>query len=203
MYSKLYYGDRVLPVVRERLAAGPDLEGPLIKFIKDITRELFAKEDDETKAIVAKKWAVLKDSPGDDEESGGGGEGPLQRTPEQYQRYVRMHYFVCTILTSDVCSAIDELPVYLNDVLDTIGRLTGLSGSIILGGPMPKANRAISSLRYVHLVYISDVTMAYMSTVCIWVRMLSGLHLDRHSKTTAPPFLGHFNTSYAMFIVRI
>jgi len=46
----------------------------------------------------------------------------------------------------DICSAIDELPTYLNDVLCTIECLTGLSGSIIVGGPMPNANGAISSL---------------------------------------------------------
>lgn len=42
-------------------------------------------------------------------------------------------------------SAIDELPAYLDDVLHTITRLTGLSVSLLFGGPIPQANGGIYS----------------------------------------------------------
>lgn len=87
VYSKLYYKDRILPAVQDRLKTAGEQNGPLIKLIKEVTRELFADEDAETKAIVAKEWAALPELPDADANGEDGGNG-LQRTPQQYQRCV-------------------------------------------------------------------------------------------------------------------
>jgi len=44
-------------------------------------------------------------------------------------------------------SAIQQLPAFLNDVLCKIERLTGLSATVMVGGPIPEANGMISTTR--------------------------------------------------------
>jgi hypothetical protein len=48
---------------------------------------------------------------------------------------------------SGSASAINELPLYLDDVLRNIERYTGMSGTIMVGGPVPGENGAISATR--------------------------------------------------------
>jgi hypothetical protein len=55
VYSKLYYRDRILPAVQDGLKTAGEHNGPLIKLIEEVTMELFAEEDAETKGIVAKE----------------------------------------------------------------------------------------------------------------------------------------------------
>jgi len=78
IYSKLYYKDRILPVVRKRLESIEDHSGPIIGIIREVTKELWCDEDVETRNEVAAKTAQ-QDIVEDD------GEEDLQRTPQQYQ----------------------------------------------------------------------------------------------------------------------
>jgi len=50
--------------------------------------------------------------------------------------------------TDPFCRAIQELPDYLDEVLRNIQTFTGLSASIMVGGPMPQAGGALSTSRY-------------------------------------------------------
>jgi hypothetical protein len=141
MYSKLYYKDRIMPVVRTRVEDGQ--KGPFIQVVKDVTKELFSVEDEEIKAEIAAKVAEQMLVQEDEED----GEGP-ERTPSQYQKYVvcslfQRRYLIYVVLPR----AIDELPVYLADVLRTVERLTGLSATILVGGPIPANDGAISTTR--------------------------------------------------------
>lgn len=82
IYSKLFYKDRILPEVRKRLDSLGESHGPMITIIRDVTMEMYEKEDAETKAAVALKIVEAKcvDVDGEDVSSG------LQRTPAQYQQ---------------------------------------------------------------------------------------------------------------------
>lgn len=85
IYSKMYYTERVLPAVQERVLRD-NHKGPQINLIREITRELYSKESPEIIAAVTTALAAAKqrDLDGDDGTSG------LVRTPEQFQRRVVM-----------------------------------------------------------------------------------------------------------------
>lgn len=94
IYSKMYYTERVLPVVQERVLRD-NHKGPQISLIREVTRELYDKESPETITAVTTALAAAKvcDLDGDDGTSG------LMRTPEQYQRQVVMFIVQRTQLT--------------------------------------------------------------------------------------------------------
>jgi hypothetical protein len=66
---------------------------------------------------------------------------------KMFSRSLRYHLFNLILISS----AIDELPFYLEDVMRLIERCTGLSGTFIVGGPMPAMNGALSTIRSVPL----------------------------------------------------
>jgi hypothetical protein len=139
----MYYQERVLPRLRERLAIEPAPTGPMIAVIRELTKEIYNAEDDVTKAEVAKKvaeQALHVDGEDRDEE--------LARTPQEYQEYVMINFtHICVYPTSFIFSAIDQLPAYLDEVVRVIERLTGLSGTFLVGGPIPAMNGALSTIR--------------------------------------------------------
>jgi hypothetical protein len=77
---KLYYEDRILPAVAECVKVMGEDHPPLIKVIREVTKEMLDGEDDEIKAIVAAKVAAAENVAidGDDRDSS-------TRTPQQYQ----------------------------------------------------------------------------------------------------------------------
>ena len=78
IYSKLYYKDRILPVVRQRLASMEDHKGPIIQIIREVTKDLWSEENAEIRAEVAAKMEEkLCEGKNDNEDA--------QRTPQQYQ----------------------------------------------------------------------------------------------------------------------
>jgi hypothetical protein len=78
IYSKLYYKDRILPVVRERLESIKDHKGPIIQIIREVTKDLWSNENPDIRAEVATKMEeqVLEQENGEED---------AQRTPQQYQ----------------------------------------------------------------------------------------------------------------------
>ena len=72
----------------------------------------------------------------------------LPRTPQEYQEYVFISNTYLSKYSSKFnFSAIDELPAYLDDVVRLVERLTGLSGSFMVGGPIPALNGTLSTIR--------------------------------------------------------
>ena len=80
MYSKLYYSDRILPAVKERVETGSENRWNNIAVIREVTKKMYEEEDEEIKAIVAAKVATAQAEPSDE---GIGEDSP--RTPQQYQ----------------------------------------------------------------------------------------------------------------------
>lgn len=80
MYSKLYYSDRILPAVKERVETGSENRRNNIAVIREVTKKMYEEEDEEIKAIVAAKVATAQAEPSDE---GIGEDSP--RTPQQYQ----------------------------------------------------------------------------------------------------------------------
>ena len=80
MYSKLYYSDRILPAVKERVETGSENRRNNIAVIREVTKKMYEEEDEEIKAIVATKVATAQAEPSDE---GIGEDSP--RTPQQYQ----------------------------------------------------------------------------------------------------------------------
>lgn len=78
----MYYTDRVLPAVQERVER-ENAQGPCINIIREVTKEMFEKENPETIAAVNAALAAAKERDLD----GNDGASGLSRTPEQYQRY--------------------------------------------------------------------------------------------------------------------
>jgi hypothetical protein len=76
----MYYKERILPALQLRLAANPAPAGPMIQIIRELTKEIYDKEDAETKAGVAAKVAEhVSRVEGED------GDEESERTPQQYQ----------------------------------------------------------------------------------------------------------------------
>lgn len=96
VYINLFYPTRIIKTVRERNME-ENLKGPGINLIRKVARELYEKEDEETRAIVRAKLASLKKVEESDEE-----EEELEAgspTPGQYQESV------CRLLlTSQACA---------------------------------------------------------------------------------------------------
>jgi hypothetical protein len=86
MYSKLYYKDRIHHAVKERLGVLGEDAQKRIQVIREVTKELYAGEDDEIKAIVAAKvTAAAEASEGNDDEPNEPNEEGTARTPQDYQ----------------------------------------------------------------------------------------------------------------------
>ena len=134
IYSRLYYKDRIAPIVNERRKAlGADVKSILV--VKGVTKELWDNEELDVKEVVAKERAKAQTLEPDVPE----------RTPQQFQEYVIHSLRDIDTDFLQPRSAIDELPTYLEEVLYKITELTGLTVSVIFGGPIPKANGTISS----------------------------------------------------------
>ena len=78
IYSRLYYNDRILPVVCERLKSIKDHKGPIIQIIREVTKDLWSNENPDIRVEVATKMEeqVLEQENGEED---------AQRTPQQYQ----------------------------------------------------------------------------------------------------------------------
>ena len=87
-FSKLYYAERILPVVQARSGTH---EGVLITLIAEVTKELYdtAVESKETEVIdavaayIAKAKATMEGE-GEDEVN--------ERTPQEYQEYINIYF---------------------------------------------------------------------------------------------------------------
>ena len=87
-FSKLYYAERILPVVQ---ACSGTHKGVLITLIAEVTKELYdtAVESKETKVIdavaayIAKAKATMEGE-GEDEVN--------ERTPQEYQEYINIYF---------------------------------------------------------------------------------------------------------------
>ena len=80
VYSKLFYDERIEPVVRDRLNnMGP--QDKAISIVKSVTKELWDAEDMETKAAVAAKVAKAQDVAIENEP-----DNDSVRTPREYQK---------------------------------------------------------------------------------------------------------------------
>ncbi|KAF7967634.1 hypothetical protein HWV62_33613 [Athelia sp. TMB] len=111
-YIHLHYKERILEVVNERVAAIA-VKGPMINLIRQVAKELYEQEDDETRLAVKdfiKAHAEKLQS-----------EAPetVDPTPEQYQ------------------DAINLLPSYFDAVLSEASTRTGWTFQVLMGGPMP------------------------------------------------------------------
>ena len=73
-----------MPVVKGRLNVMGNDHQSVIKVIREVTKEMYTEEDDETKAIVTAKVAAAA---GDSVEADKDEEGAT-RTPQEYQEYV-------------------------------------------------------------------------------------------------------------------
>lgn len=85
IYFNLFYDTRIITTVRERLAQ-TGLTGPAINLIREVAREMYDKEDEQTRAAVAAEMAIQRqgndvDSEDDSEDL----EEARTPTPEQYQ----------------------------------------------------------------------------------------------------------------------
>jgi hypothetical protein len=81
MYSKLYYKDRIHHAVKERLSISGEDAQRRIQVVREVTKELYAREDDEIKAIVAAKVAAAAEtSEGQNDEHD---EEGVTRTPQE------------------------------------------------------------------------------------------------------------------------
>lgn len=142
IYSKLYYKERILPSVRERVEELGENAGQMISIIRDVTAKLYETEDEEIKAVVEARMAELKALNSTDNEEA----EDASRTPQQYQELVVQDPM--SSFTNDIiCSAIDEMPEFIDDVLQKISSHTGGTATFIFGAPIPKANGTISTTR--------------------------------------------------------
>lgn len=66
-----------MPAVMERVKTESENHRPMISVIREVTKELYAGEDEEVKAIVAAKAAAAPEVPLE--------ESDTSRTPQQYQ----------------------------------------------------------------------------------------------------------------------
>lgn len=139
IYSSLYYKDRILPTVRAKVRGMGGSEGPLLPIIKKITAELFAEETAEIKAIVEAAFEDAKVTDVDYKDI----VRNQNPTPQEYQEYVIPSLALSSILIVEF-SAIDKLPAFAQQTLNTIHQKTGLSGFFVVGGPMPQAGGSLS-----------------------------------------------------------
>ena len=94
-FSKLYYTDRILPVVQSRSGTH---EGALITLIADVTKELYnaSVEAGETEVInkvvdyITKAKEAMEADDKDEAE---------ERTPQEYQEYVVLFLMIIGLLT--------------------------------------------------------------------------------------------------------
>ncbi|KAF7977624.1 hypothetical protein HWV62_3022 [Athelia sp. TMB] len=111
-YIRLHYKERIIQVVNERVAAVA-VKGPMINLIRQVAKELYELEDDETRVavkayITAHAEKLQAEAP-----------EPVDPTPEQYQ------------------DAINLLPSYFEAVLNEASIRTGWTFQVLMGGPMP------------------------------------------------------------------
>lgn len=83
IYLKLYNDTRISHRVKQR-ALELNHKGPMINIIRDVTREMWEDEDDETRDLVAKELAVQLKLREDEQEAAAEMDGQ-DPTPQQYQ----------------------------------------------------------------------------------------------------------------------
>ncbi|KZP04770.1 hypothetical protein FIBSPDRAFT_967837 [Athelia psychrophila] len=121
-YMNLFYDDRIAAEVQARIT---DQSGPKINVVRKVAQEMYEKEDAETRAAVAALIASRAE-----EMVNGAEDLGKEPTPQQYQE------------------CIDALPNYMDQILRDATRRTGLSATLIMGGPIPKDNGTISTLSF-------------------------------------------------------
>lgn len=72
---------------------------------------------------------------------------PFVHLNNSKSKFVLLLPFHSSFIISIVFSGIDQLPDYLDEVLRKIEAFTGLSATIMVGGPIPAAGGAISTTR--------------------------------------------------------
>lgn len=140
-YSKLFYKDRVLPLVEAelRLLDHKASNGERLGVIRRLTAERWAQEDEETISQVTAALDVEKADKHVEVDAN------CKRTPEDYQRYVSLSCAFLNCSLTNECRAIDELPSVLSAVFDELGVTTGWSFTILMGGPYPKDGGSIQT----------------------------------------------------------
>ncbi|KZP30675.1 hypothetical protein FIBSPDRAFT_883815 [Athelia psychrophila] len=127
MYIKLFYPTRIIQNVRERLKQ-EELTGPAVNLIRKVAREMYEKEDSETQGKVKSALAAQRaENAEESEEEVAVDDTP---TPQQYQE------------------AIDTFPPYIDAILQEVTKRTCFSATLIMGGPIPAHNGAISTMSY-------------------------------------------------------
>ncbi|KAF7965470.1 hypothetical protein HWV62_43299 [Athelia sp. TMB] len=154
IYINLYYPTRMLPIVNKRLE-DVTFTGRSIDLIRQVAREMYAEEDEETRAAVEAVRATQQQGMvenADDEDSEGEGEP----TPQEYQH------------------AIDTIHPYIESMLKELMERTGLCASLIMGGPIPSNGGKIAAISYhmgknaigssfgvAHQAYSTDIVRPY------------------------------------------
>ncbi|KAF7977147.1 hypothetical protein HWV62_4559 [Athelia sp. TMB] len=124
-YIHLHYKERIAEAVHQRIQGSSDDSGPMINVIRQVAKELYADEDDETRTAVA---AYIETKHAEALASLASAElDTVDPSPEQYQ------------------DGINLLPSYLEAVLSEASRRTGWSFSVLMGGPMPVNNGDIQT----------------------------------------------------------
>ncbi|KAF7986430.1 hypothetical protein HWV62_31177 [Athelia sp. TMB] len=129
VYIDLYLSTRIRPAVKE-LARERNHQGPQINLVREVARELWKNEDEETRAAVATRLAAHEKARIAEEDALARAQTAVEPTPEDYQL------------------AIDLFPQYANTMLKEAVRRTGFCATLILGGPVPNHKGSISTLTY-------------------------------------------------------
>lgn len=144
IYINLYYPTRMLPIVNKRLE-DVTFTGRSIDLIRQVAREMYAEEDEETRAAVEAVRATQQQGMvenADDEDLEGEGEP----TPQEYQQYVSLSSHI-TSAANSFYSAIDTIHPYIESMLKELMERTGLCASLIMGGPIPSNGGKIAAIR--------------------------------------------------------
>ncbi|KAG1845929.1 hypothetical protein C8R48DRAFT_677959 [Suillus tomentosus] len=148
-YSKLYYCDRIKPTVQEKLAAVKEerklTNGERVALIKKETAALYVNETPEVKARVKEYLEEQKQQKVQDKE-----EGPWSKSEANQSQNL------------------DKLAAVANKFLKGLADATGMSFSLLAGGPSPEAQGQIDVYSFhVGLTkHNNDFSMAYPGFEC-------------------------------------
>ncbi|KZP31900.1 hypothetical protein FIBSPDRAFT_944527 [Athelia psychrophila] len=179
IYISLFYPTRIIHKVREHIEKD-EFKGPAVNIIRQIARQMLEVEDEETRGIVTAAMDAQRVAHAEEDKDKEGNKKDDKPTPEQYQK------------------AIDSFPPYIDNLLQEVTKHTGFCATLIMGGPIPAHNSAISTVSYhmgnnpfgstfgtAHRSYNSDVIGPYTD----FLRTIYSLETRSVRALNAPPLV--------------
>ncbi|KAF7982380.1 hypothetical protein HWV62_28459 [Athelia sp. TMB] len=125
------FRDRIMPSVEKRII-DEDIKGPPINIIRQVARELYKDEDEQTRAMVAAELGIQTERKTQDQEKK---KSASLNATEQKPR-----------MPQDFQDAIDAFPQWVDAMLQGACDSTGFSASLLIGGPVPEQQGDIATI---------------------------------------------------------